>query len=320
MAVLVTRPHPDDEATAAALRARGFEVLRAPMLQFEPVPFHDDADARYGAIIVTSANALRAIAPHLADSRLLKLPLFAVGEHTAATAREAGFGEVITAKGDAGALRDLVLEAVKSKRLKKASTLLYLAGADLARDLAGELGEKGFTVVTHTTYRMIPASSLPREICDAFVANQIEAVLHYSRRSARAFLGGGKVGRRRNIGAGAATMLHFRYRCRRLARCRRDAGRGGRPAGRKCLVRGIGPCFADPIGLRRPILISSVQLTVKGTAAMVDDRPENQGSLPDSERPKREPPTIDLEASEVISETAESKRRRVGGNGARSRD
>src|SRR4051812_16338164 len=35
---------------------------------------------------------------------------------------------------------------------------------------------------------MVPAPSLPREICDAFVAHQIEAVLHYSRRSARAFL------------------------------------------------------------------------------------------------------------------------------------
>jgi uroporphyrinogen-III synthase len=65
---------------------------------------------------------------------------------------------------------------------------LYLAGADLARDLAGELGERGFTVVTHTTYRMIPVANLPREVCDAFAANGIEAVLHYSRRSARAFL------------------------------------------------------------------------------------------------------------------------------------
>src|SRR6266567_1822019 len=105
MAVLVTRPHPDDEATAAALRARGFEVLKAPMLRFEPVPFHDDADARYGAIIATSANSLRAIGPELLGSRLLKLPLFAVGEHTASAARDAGFGEVIVAKGDAGALR-----------------------------------------------------------------------------------------------------------------------------------------------------------------------------------------------------------------------
>jgi uroporphyrinogen-III synthase len=188
MAVLVTRPHPDDATTAAALRARGFEVLCAPMLRFEAVPFRDDEDADYGAVIVTSANALRAIGSKLAGSRLLKLPLFAVGERTAAAARDAGFAEVIAAEGDASALRDLVLTSVKSKQLKKASTLLYLAGADLARDLAGELGEQGFTVVTHTTYRMVPSSSLPREICDAFVANRIEAVLHYSRRSARAFL------------------------------------------------------------------------------------------------------------------------------------
>jgi uroporphyrinogen-III synthase len=187
MAVLVTRPHPDDDSTAASLRARGFEVLLAPMLRFEPVAF-DDEDLRYGAVIVTSANALRGIEHQLKGSKLLKLPLFAVGEHTAAAARGAGFETVISAKGDAASLRDLVLASVKSKALKKASPLLYLAGADLARDLAGELGERGFTVVTQTTYRMVPLSGLPRETCDAFAANGVEAVLHYSRRSARAFL------------------------------------------------------------------------------------------------------------------------------------
>jgi uroporphyrinogen-III synthase len=199
MAVLVTRPHPDDEATAAALRAKGFEVMLAPMLRFEPVAFHDDGEARYGAVIVTSANALRGIAPHLQDSRLqgsrlLKLPLFAVGEHTASAAHRAGFDNVIPANGDAASLRDSVLASVKAKELKKASPLLYLAGADLARDLAGELDERGFTVVTHTTYRMIPVSSLPREACEAFAASGIEAVLHYSRRSARAFLDAARAG------------------------------------------------------------------------------------------------------------------------------
>jgi uroporphyrinogen-III synthase len=188
LAVLVTRPQPDDEATAAGLRAKGHDVLRAPMLRFEPVAFNDDTDARYGAVIVTSANALRGIEAHPAGHRLLKLPLFAVGEHTAAAARSIGFVNVIPANGDATGLRETVLAGVKAKTLKKASTLLYLAGADLARDLAGELGERGFTVVTHTTYRMIPVASLPREVCDAFAANGIEAVLHYSRRSARAFL------------------------------------------------------------------------------------------------------------------------------------
>ena len=194
MAVLVTRPHPDDETTAASLRGKGYEVLLAPMLRFEPVAFHDDMDARYGAVIVTSGNALRGIAHHLKGHRLLELPLFAVGQHTADAARRAGFTHVISASGDAADLRDRVLASAKARELKKASTLLYLAGADLARDLAGELGESGLRVVTQTTYRMVPVGSLPREVCDAFAANRIEAVLHYSRRSARAFLDAARAG------------------------------------------------------------------------------------------------------------------------------
>jgi len=188
MAILITRPHPDAETTAASLRARGFEVLLAPMLRFEPTIFHDDTEAWYGAVIVTSANALRAIETDLKASRLLKLPLFAVGEHAATVARHLGFEQVISAGGDASALRDCVLGAVKSKVVKKAHPLLYLAGADLARDLAGDFRQRGFTVVMQATYRMVPISTLPRETSEAFAANDIEAVLHYSRRSAGAFL------------------------------------------------------------------------------------------------------------------------------------
>ena len=194
MAVLVTRPYPDDETTAASLRAKGFEVLRAPMLRFEPVALHEDMNARYSAVIVTSANALRGIEPHLKGHRMLELPLFAVGEHTAAAARRAGFTHVVSAHGDAANLRDLVLASLRAKELKKASMLLYLAGAELSRDLASELEESGFRVVTQTTYRMIAVTSLPREACDAFAANQVEAVLHYSQRSARAFLDAARAG------------------------------------------------------------------------------------------------------------------------------
>jgi uroporphyrinogen-III synthase len=188
MAILVTRAHPDNEATAAKLRADGHEVLLAPVLKFEPVLFHDESEAEYSAVIVTSANAIRAVAPQLRELDLIKLPLFAVGEHTAAAARDAGFADVIVAGGDAAALRDKVVQSARGKVLKKKSTLLYLAGADLSRDLSGELGAEGFSVVTQTTYRMAPVTHLPREVCDGFAAHDIEAVLHYSRRSARAFL------------------------------------------------------------------------------------------------------------------------------------
>jgi uroporphyrinogen-III synthase len=188
MAVLITRPHPDDETTASGLRARGYEVLQAPMLKFEPMAFGDDGNGQYGAVMITSANAVRGLGPQLEGSKLLKLPLLAVAEHAAAAARAAGFENVTSAKGDAASLRDLVLAKVKSKMLKKTSPLLYLAGADQARDLSGELRARGFTVVTHTTYRMSPVRDLPRATCEAFAANRIEAVLHYSRRSARAFI------------------------------------------------------------------------------------------------------------------------------------
>ncbi len=188
MSILVTRPNPDNEATAERLRALGYQVLLAPLLKFEPVAFDDEGGAHYGAVIVTSANAIRAVAPQLRDLGLVDLPLFAVGDHTAAAAREAGFANVIVAGGDAASLRDTVVERARDKALKKKSTLLYLAGADLSRDLAGELGAAGFSVVTQTTYRMVPLQHLPREICAGLAAHEVGAVLHYSRRSARAFL------------------------------------------------------------------------------------------------------------------------------------
>jgi uroporphyrinogen-III synthase len=193
MAILVTRPQPDNEATGASLRARGFDVLLAPMLRFEPVALPDEPGARYAAVIVTSANALRAIEPQLAEHGLLDLPLFAVGERTASVARKAGFGTVISADGDGVDLRDLVVVQARKwakdrKKSRTARPLLYLAGADLSRDLAGELARHGLDVVTRTTYRMVASQGLPREACDAIAANEVEAVLHYSARSARAFL------------------------------------------------------------------------------------------------------------------------------------
>ena len=42
---------------------------------------------------------------------------------------------------------------------------------------------------------------------------------------------------------------------------------------------------------------------------MADDRPEEHGPLPDSDRPRRAPPTIDLEATEVSSETPKASER-----------
>ena len=188
MTVLVTRPYPDNEATSGALQAKGVEALLAPMLRFEPLEFEYDTDAKFEALMATSANAVRAVANQPEISRLRDLPLFAVGRQTAQAAHDAGFPNVIDADGDGAALRERITDTLKKGKSRRAATLLYLAGSDLARDLASELGERGFTVVTQTTYRMVPVTTLPSAVSEAIAGHRVDAVLHYSRRSARAFV------------------------------------------------------------------------------------------------------------------------------------
>ncbi|EGP09458.1 uroporphyrinogen-III synthase [Bradyrhizobiaceae bacterium SG-6C] len=188
MAILVTRPAPDNDKTASALRARGHEVLLSPMLRFEPVAFEDDGEIVFDAVILSSANAVRAIENHSIRARLMLLPVFAVGEHTAQVARDAGFTNITVADGDALSLRERITESAAAGKLKKKAALCYVAGADLTRDLAGELGASGFTVVTRTSYRMVPVAGFSEPVSSAFRAGAVGAVMHYSRRSARAYV------------------------------------------------------------------------------------------------------------------------------------
>src|SRR6516165_3443045 len=59
--LLVTRPEPDGERTAAVLRARGHDVVLAALLQVEAIADAQLGSGPWSALIVTSANALRAI-------------------------------------------------------------------------------------------------------------------------------------------------------------------------------------------------------------------------------------------------------------------
>jgi len=187
MAVLVTRPVPDNQRTAAALLARGYHAVLSPMLRFEALAFQDDGAVCDG-IILTSANAVRALRRHPATERLLDLPVFAVGDQTAEAAQQGGFRNVISAKGDAEALSELIVKTAAAGKLKKGAALCYFAGADRARDLSDDLGAHGFEVTTRTVYRMAPVRDLSPEVSGAFASGEIDVVLHYSRRTARAFL------------------------------------------------------------------------------------------------------------------------------------
>ena len=98
MRLVVTRPLADSERTAAALRARGHQVLVAPLMRVEPVAA--DLRGTWAAVIMTSANAPAAIAANPAREALIKLPAFAVGQRSADAARQAGFSNATAAGGD----------------------------------------------------------------------------------------------------------------------------------------------------------------------------------------------------------------------------
>ncbi len=185
MRVVVTRPEPDGKRTATALRARGHEVLVAPLMKVQGVAA--DLSGSWAAVIVTSANAPNAISDSSARNALLKLPLFAVGLRSAEAAQQAGFSDVTSAGGD---IRDLV-RTLAAQCADAKAPLLYLAGKDRAADLVGELSARGIAAEMRVVYRAVTAP-FPSALIEALKAGEVDAVLHFSRRSAENYVAGAK--------------------------------------------------------------------------------------------------------------------------------
>jgi uroporphyrinogen-III synthase len=183
MRIVLTRPQEDSERTATALRAKGHDVLIAPLLRVEAV--YAKLRTNWGGVIVTSAHAALALAQLAARDGLITLPLYAVGKRTADAAREIGFTDIVVAGGD---VRDLVRTIVE-RRADEKGPLLYLAGEDRSGDLIGDLTVRGIAAEMAVIYRAA-AAPFPAALIDALKAGAVDAVLHFSRRSAETYLAG----------------------------------------------------------------------------------------------------------------------------------
>ena len=198
MRVVVTRPQADGARTAAALEARGHEVLLAPLMQAERIVA--DLAGIWGGVIVTSANAPGAI-DDAARPALLGLPVYAVGQRSAEAARAAGFTDVVSAAGDA---RDLA-RLIAQRQIPAKAPLLYLAGEDRAADLIQALAARGLAAELRVVYRAVTLP-FPPALEAALEAGDVEAVLHFSRRSAQSYVAGA---RDAGIADPALAVLHY---------------------------------------------------------------------------------------------------------------
>jgi len=183
--LLITRPLAAATALAARLRAIGHEAVIEPLLAIVEDP---DARARLApalegahALLFTSSNGVASFA---AASERRDLRVFAVGDGTAAAARQAGFAAVESAQGDVEALAALVASTLTPG----GGPLVHASGHAVAGDLAGRLTRLGFTIRPVPLYRAIAAEALGAATLAAFRAGTIDAALFFSPRTAATFV------------------------------------------------------------------------------------------------------------------------------------
>jgi uroporphyrinogen-III synthase len=115
--LVILRPEPRASATAAAAVELGLQPIVMTLFAIEPIAWSAPDAAEFDGLLLTSANAVR----HGGDQleKLRGLPVYAVGNATAAAASDAGF--TISFTGD-GRIDDLL------ERIDPDLRLLHVGG------------------------------------------------------------------------------------------------------------------------------------------------------------------------------------------------
>ncbi|MDO9428057.1 MAG: uroporphyrinogen-III synthase [Methylobacterium sp.] len=201
MRIWVARPEPGAARTGRRLSALGHTPVVAPVLTIRPTGAALPA-AAFAGLLLTSANAVAALTA--ADRvRFEHVPAFAVGARTAALARRAGLRAVAEAGGDAAHLVVLVRAT-----LPAGSQLLHVAGVDGKAEPTASLRTAGYPISSVVAYAAVAESVLPTAIATALGAypGSLEAVLHYSRRSAETAYG---LACRAELGGAFGALKHY---------------------------------------------------------------------------------------------------------------
>jgi len=182
-AVLITRPLADAARLEAQLCAAGYAVLSEPLLTIAPTEDPMPTASDFDAVMMTSANApARFVERASACKTLLALPCFCVGEHTAAAARQAGFGDVRISAGNGFDLAAAVRAALPPPR-----SVLHIAGADIASAGRDQLAAWGYAITSWQVYRTKPATVLSPRLLQTMREGGLDAAVFFSPKTAALF-------------------------------------------------------------------------------------------------------------------------------------
>ncbi len=129
--VWITRAQPGADRTAQRLSSLGFAPVIAPLLAIRSLDVAPDLTG-IEALAFTSRNGVQTFAAVSADR---SRPVLAVGDATAASAREAGFIDVRSANGDIHALATLIRAESRGR------SILHPGAVEPAGDLSALVGE-----------------------------------------------------------------------------------------------------------------------------------------------------------------------------------
>jgi uroporphyrinogen-III synthase len=183
--VLVLRPKAQGARTALALARLGHEAVLAPLLEITRIEEgrvpRSDSSNPHAAVIAASPHAFKLLDPET-RMRLAKLPAMLVGARSARAAEKAGLCVLRPVYRTARELATALPEHAPPGRL------LYLAGRDRRPEIEAALrqAKRRFDIVEIYAAAILPA--LPLGAAAALRHHGIDAVLHYSARSASAYV------------------------------------------------------------------------------------------------------------------------------------
>ena len=181
MHILLTRPLDDCSEMILKLKSLGHQVSHLPLLNIDKINYEKVKFSDYGAIIFTSANAVKFLDLNNQDKNI---NCYCVGNNTEKKARSAGFQNTISAEGNVTNLKELILRNHDTKN----KNLLYVSGELVSVDLDKDLIKEGFIVKRLINYKTTHNQNFDENFVKKLKLNMPDMVYVYSQNSSLSFL------------------------------------------------------------------------------------------------------------------------------------